>query len=299
MQIFVTGGTGFIGRAVVGELTTGGHVVHALVRSPDKAPVMAALGALPLAGDLREPDSYEMAARAADAVVHIAYDYATAADLDRMALDTLLAATEGRDASFLYTSGLWVLGDTGGETVGDDAPTDHPSPLVAWRVPHERRVLASNDEGRTAAVIRIGHVYGGGGGVTARMFQTASRDGAAEYIGDGTNRWSNIYLGDLARLYRLMIEQEASGVYHAVDGVPQTVAAIASAASRAAGAEGATKSVPLEEARERLGEMADAMCLGQLLSAPAARALGWTPEHASFTSAADVAFEEWREATTN
>lgn len=299
MQIFVTGGTGYIGRAVVGEFAGAGHMVHALVRSPEKAPVIAALGAVPLAGDLLEPDSYEMAARAADVVVHMAYDHGAPEEVDRTALEAFLAATEGRDAGLLYTSGLWVLGDTGGETVADDASTDDPSPLVVWRVPHERRVLASNDEGRTAAVIRIGHVYGRGGGVTARMFETASRDGTAEYVGDGTNHWSNIHVDDLARLYRMMIEQEASGVYHAVDGVPQTVAAIASAASRAAGAGGATKAVPVEEAREKLGEMADALCLDQLLEAPAARSLGWVPEHESFTAAADVAWEEWVEATSD
>ncbi len=72
---------------------------------------------------------------------------------------------------------------------------------------------------------------------------------------------------------------------------------MAAAASRAAGAGGATRSLPLAEARAKLGPMADAMCLDQRLAAPRAHALGWEPEHGPFTEEAAGAYEEWKAAT--
>ncbi len=296
MEIFVTGGTGYIGRHVVRELAAARHHVVALNRTSAKEPMLNALGAVALPGNLLEPDGWRGAAARADAVVHVAFDYGAVLDADRTALDTLLEATADRASRLVYTSGLWVVGELGDRIWGDDAPTDHPAAIVEWRVAHEKQVLASSVGGRAAAVIRPGHVYGHEGGFPAGMFDTALRTGAAEYVGDGSNWWSMIHVEDLARLYRRVVEAGATGMFNGVDGVPVRVREVAEASSLAAGAGGRTRGIPLAEAREKLGGMADAMCLSQPLSAPAARALGWTPECASFTDAAPRAFEEWRRA---
>ena len=296
MKIFVTGGTGYIGQRVVAELVEAGHDVIALVRSPDRAEPVSSLGAAAAIGELATPRRYRGPAGRADVIVHLGFDYSDPVATDALAIDTFLEATEGREATFVYTSGMWVVGDTGGATVGDDAPTDHPARIVAWRVPLERRVLEASKGGRVTAVVRPGHAYGLGGGITTRMFSTAAKTGVAEYVGDGTNHWSNIHVDDLARLYRTVVESGVGGVYQAVDGTPETVASMAAAVSRAAGGDGSTRSIPLEKAREKLGPMADAMCLDQLLAAPAALGLGWRPEHPSFTGSVDRSFEEWRAA---
>lgn len=289
----MTGGTGYIGRTVVAELISGGHDVVSLARSDTGRGVLAELGAGAVAGDLTDAASYRDAAARADAVIHLGFDYRNPIESDLVATETLLDATAGRESRVIGTSGVWVVGDTHGETLGDDASTDHPAEIVAWRVPHEQRVLEAGGSRRTTAVVRPANVYGHGGGLTGRMFSTAVKSGSAEYVGDGTNRWPNIHVDDLARLYRRVVESGVGGVFQAVDGTPETVADIAHAASRAAGADGSVAGIPLENAREKLGPVADAMCLDQLLAAPAARALGWKPEHVSFTAAAPVAFDEW------
>jgi NADH dehydrogenase len=66
-RIFVTGGTGFVGRALVGALLARGHTVDGLVRNPPAPP---GLRAVP--GDLLEPETYRAALAGADAVVHLA-----------------------------------------------------------------------------------------------------------------------------------------------------------------------------------------------------------------------------------
>lgn len=301
MKIFLTGGTGYVGRRVAAELSRAGHEVVTLVRTAEgrdrarEGGIDAVLGDLAVPGDPNESPTWIENAEAVDAIVHLAFDYGDPVGTDAHAIDTLLAATEGREAQFVYTSGMWVLGDTGGETVAEDAPTDQPAAIVAWRVRHERRVLEAAAGPGGTAVIRLGHVYGRGGGPTARMFATAAKKGSAEYLGDGRNLWSNVHVDDVAKLYRLVVECRAGGVIHAVDGVPQVVSEMAAAASRAAGAGGETTGIPLERARERLGALADAFCLDQSLAAPAARALGWVPSRPSFIEAADEAWREWEE----
>jgi nucleoside-diphosphate-sugar epimerase len=294
MEIFLTGGTGYIGGALLDEFVRAGHAVVALVRSPDKARDLDAAGVRPIEGELNDPDSYRATASSADAIVHAAFDYATGARGDAVALDALLgAATSGRPRSLLYTSGCWVLGDTGDALAGEDAATDQPAENVTWRAGHERRVLEAASEALATAVIRPGIVYGGSGSLTAPMFETATADGAAEFIGDGTNHWSLVHLTDVARLYRFVLEGRARGVFHVVDGAPLPVGEVAAAASRAAGAGGATRNVPQDQARETHGPMADAMCLNQRMTAPRSEALGWRPRHASFLDAAEMAYREW------
>lgn len=303
MCVFVTGGTGYIGRAVVGELTGAGYEVTVLLRSPEKEGLVSDLGARSHPGDMTSPETYRSEAAEHDALLHLAFQYGPeTTEADRTAVRTLLeSAREGRARLVVYTSGCWVLGETRDGPAAEDAPVDRPASVVEWRPAHERQVLEAAVGGPgsgylATAVIRPGMVYGGEGALTGRLFETAVEDGAAEYVGDGENRWSLVHLDDLARLYRLVVEREAAGVFHGVDGTPMRVAEVAAAASRAAGAGGEARGVPVAQAREKLGPVADALCLDQVLEGRRARALGWRPERPSFREGAEAAYREWRQA---
>lgn len=75
MRAFVTGGTGFIGGALVRALTRAGHSVTALVRTPARAQQLKDLGVTLIAGDVTEPATLEGPMRKADAVFHLAAWY--------------------------------------------------------------------------------------------------------------------------------------------------------------------------------------------------------------------------------
>ncbi len=134
MKIFVTGGTGYIGRAVVSELVGAGHEVVGLTRREAKRPLLEALGAEPLVGHLQDPERYRRAAAESEAVVHIAADESSRrAAVDGTAVDTLLAAgLAGDPAVLVYTSGCFVLGETGGrpahEALAKKSPNRPPVP---------------------------------------------------------------------------------------------------------------------------------------------------------------------------
>src|ERR1039458_6104731 len=82
-------------------------------------------------------------ARNADAVIHTAL--AAAADtgqVDRAAVKAIVGALSQFNRPFIYTSGCWVVGDTGDKVADEDTPLA-PTPLVAWRPANEQLVLAA------------------------------------------------------------------------------------------------------------------------------------------------------------
>jgi dihydroflavonol-4-reductase len=72
MTAFVTGGSGFVGGAVIDALVRGGQDVRALARSLSASDVVAAHGAEPLGGDLSDRSALSAAMRGCDVVFHVA-----------------------------------------------------------------------------------------------------------------------------------------------------------------------------------------------------------------------------------
>jgi nucleoside-diphosphate-sugar epimerase len=280
MMVFLTGATGYIGSAVAGALLHAGHSVIGLARSDEAAGQLHLSGIGAHRGDLTSPTSVIAAASAADATIHTGTT--NDGSIDRRAVDAMLQAVTGSGKPFVYTSGVWVLGDTG-DKVADETWPVRPLALVAWRPALEQLVLETAQRNVRAIVIRPAVVYGRGAGIPADFVKSARETGAARYVGPGTNRWPVIHVDDLASLYLAAMEKApAATLLHAADGSAHRVKEIAEAASIGAGAGGSTESWPLEEARKTLGAYADALALDQQVSAEKARAmLGWKPRAAS------------------
>jgi nucleoside-diphosphate-sugar epimerase len=298
MNIFVTGATGYIGQALVKELVALGHVVTGLVRSDAKAELVRRQGAQAVVGDIADPATYRDHAAEHEALVHAAFSAGPGAvAADRTAVETLIAAARaGKARSLVYTSGIWVLGQTGDTPAYEATPTRHPMPLVTWRPAHERLALESGIHHLASAVIRPGIVYGRSGGLTGSYFESAEKEGAAAFVGDGTNRLPMIHVDDLARFYRRVVEHHARGIFHAVDGHAVPLAEAARAASEAAGKGGAIRSIPLEEARKTLGPFADCLAADQVVESRRNADIGWHPEHPSFLGEAAKAYLDWKSA---
>src|SRR5450830_715658 len=74
MRVFLTGGTGYVGSAVLEALVRGGHQVEALVRNSEGAAKVQARGATPVLGDVLQTASWRDAATAADGSIHAAME---------------------------------------------------------------------------------------------------------------------------------------------------------------------------------------------------------------------------------
>jgi nucleoside-diphosphate-sugar epimerase len=300
MRIFLTGATGYIGSAVLDAALRSGHQVVALVRDREKGERVGLRGAQAVVGELSKPKAFAAAAEGCDGIIHAAFEYSKRGPaLDREAIETLLgisrrAAESGRQPFFIYTSGIWVLGKTA-RPAAEDAPLN-PAPHVAWRPDHEQAVLAGAANGVRTALIRPGIVYGGSRGIIGDMLKDAA-NGLVRVIGAGRNHWPCVYDRDLADLYvRIAGNPDASGIFHANDEGDERVNDIAEALANHAKTPADIRHVPIEEARAKMGEYADALALDQRVRSPRARALGWSPTLRSVAGNVARLVEEYRNA---
>ncbi len=293
MRIFLTGGSGYVGSAVLDALVRAGHQVDALVRTPEKAADVQGRGGKPVLGDLTSPASYADAAASADGVVHAAIDYsARGPKVDAAALDVLLAPASKSNRFVIYTSGVWVLGNC--QTPADETAPLNPAEMVAWRPAHEQRVLSTASIGVRPVVIRPGLVYGGARGIVGDVFKDAANS-LIRIVGSGENHWPLVYDRDLADLYvRLAAAADAAGVFHANDEGDERVNDVVAAIAAHAKTRPSIRHLPLPEARQKMGPYADALALDQVVRSPRARALGWNPSLHSVAGNAARLFEEWR-----
>ncbi len=301
MRIFLTGATGYIGSAVLDAMIKGGHQVTAIARDPEKAERLLGRGATPIIGELGLPRTYAEAVRSADAVVHTAFESSPrGVQLDRQALDIMLGAlteaskADGKARTFVYTSGIWVLGKTT-RPAEEDAPLN-PAQHVAWRPEHEDIVRTAGASGLRTAIVRPGIVYGGGRGIVSDLLKDAL-NGLIRVVGPGKNHWPCVYDRDLADLYvRIVQSPEAAGVFHANDETDERVNEIAEAIAEHVPQRPDIRHMPMAEARKKMGTYADALALDQRVRSPRARALGWEPTQPGVVKSVARLFEEYRNA---
>ncbi len=280
MNVLVTGATGYIGSAIAEALQTAGHLVIGLARSDESAQKLESRGIQAMPGDLRNSTSLAEATQQADAVIHAAStNDAEMAQTERLAVETILDALRGTGKTFIYTTGTWLLGNTGDRVATEESPLD-PTPLIAWRADLERLVLDGGDRHMRTIVIRPALVYGRGSGIVAMMVQSACQYGVVQYVGTGENRWTLIHVEDLARCYVAALEQaEAGSLFIAADDQVMQLREIAQFVSQAAGIPGQVQAWKLDEARAAMGAFADALALDQQVSgAKAKQVLNWSPQ---------------------
>jgi nucleoside-diphosphate-sugar epimerase len=223
MRVFVTGATGFIGTPVVAELIAAGHQVLGLARSDEGAKSIAAIGAEVLRGSLEDLDSLRNGASASDAVIHLGFvhdwsNFAESCQIDRRAIEAFGSVLAGTDKPLIVTAGAAGLAGPGQVATEDHlVPPDFPFPRVS-----EQTALSLN--GVRAAIMRLPQVHDPvKQGLITPIIDVYREKGVCAYVGDGLNRWPAAHVMDVARLYRLAIENAEPGAkYHAVaeEGVP-------------------------------------------------------------------------------
>ena len=283
MRIFLTGATSLIGAAVAAALAKTGHHVTAIVRPSGPVPARLKLQGIDvLTGDLSDVGANRSALEGYEALVHCARDTSPrGAEMDRQVIDTFRDVfwRSGRGL-FVYASSAWVVGPTRGPV--DESTTINPPEIERDRPATEQAVLESQGGGVRAIVVRPGLVYGGDSGVIADMLRDAA-NGIVRVVGSGDNHWPLIYRDDLADLFvRLVAHPDIAGLVHATDGSDDTVNDLVEAMSTHVTHKPEVRHMSLADARHRMGALAEALAMDQIVRSPKALAIGWAP---SLTSA--------------
>ncbi len=283
MHVFITGGSGLIGSAVVAELLRTGHTVAALARSDASADALRAAGAEPVAGGLGDLSVLRAGADGADGVIHLAFanDFsspealANAVAEEGSALTAMGEALVGSDRPLVACSGTPAVPGRA-STEADPITTDGP---VGGRGRSVTAVLGLAADGVRSSAVRLPRTVhkDGTGGFAGLLAALARQRGVCGYPGDGSQRWPAVHALDAAVLFRLALESAPAGTsWHAVADEGDRVGDIAAVIGRRLG-------VPVEAVPpDAFGALGPVFAADQpSSSAHTQQALGWTPTHPS------------------
>jgi len=280
MRVFVTGSTGFIGSRITQLLLQRGHEVLGLCRSDEGARWLQGVGAQAHRGTLEDPQSLAAGAKAADAVIHTAFDhdfsrFVENTQKDSRVIHAMGEALIGTDKPFLITSGTGMGGGGPGVLALEDVlDLHHPNPRIA----SEQAGEALRAQGVSVAVVRLPQVHDTvRQGLITPLIAVARAKGVCAYLGDGLNRWPAAHVDDVARLYCLALEHHSSGArWHAV--AEEGVAMREVVESLARGLNVPAVSLNADEAADHFGWLAAFAAMDMPASSKATRErLDWRP----------------------
>ncbi|WP_305785586.1 NAD-dependent epimerase/dehydratase family protein [Symbioplanes lichenis] len=252
MDIFLTGGSGFAGRHIIGRLVAEGHTVWALARSAAAAERVTRAGATAVHGDLSEQDWLPVLDRC-DAVVHAAArmefwgpDAGFERDNQRPTVALFDAAAKAGVGRFVLISAAAVSTDRrrGPAVVAEDTPTGRP--LIAYgrvKLGTEQALAAARTPGMTLVILRPPFIWGAG--MTALDETVAS--GRFAFLDGGRRIMDFVHAGNLAQATAAALHRgQDRGVYYVTDGTPMPIREFFVAVVAALGADvSKAPSVPL------------------------------------------------------
>jgi nucleoside-diphosphate-sugar epimerase len=257
---FVTGGSGFIGGALIRRLVAEGWDVHALVRSEASAQKVSALGAKAIAGDLADVPSMAVGAQYCEIAFHCAAhlgDWGTREEFERGNVqgtrNALAAARQAGLRRFVHvgTEAALLAGKPLVE-VDERAPLRFDSPALysSTKARAEEAVIEANHNGLETVVVRPRFVWGRGDTTLLPLLTEAVRSGRFAWIGGGHHRTSTTHIDNTVHGLMLAAERGApGGVYFVTDGEPVVFRDFITRLLATQGVEAPTRSVPTRVAR--------------------------------------------------
>ena len=260
MKILVTGGGGFLGRALCRGLVQRGHEVVSFNRG--LYPVLDRLGVRQLRGDLADRDAVVAAAQGCEAIFHNAakagawgsYDSYHRANV--VGTDNVLAACRTyRIDRLVYTSSPSVTHRATHPVAGgsaDDVPYGEgfKAAYAATKMIAEKAVLAANDAGLATVALRPRLIWGPGDNQLLPRLVERAKAGRLRFVGDGNNVIDTTYIDNAAQAHFDAFEHLGPGAacagraYFISNGEPKTVREVVNGLLRAAGAPEVDKTIP-------------------------------------------------------
>jgi nucleoside-diphosphate-sugar epimerase len=231
VRIFLTGGTGLVGRHVIAALRVRGDTMRALARSDAAAAELATLGAEPLRGDLSDAAHLDRLIAGSDAVVHAAAvvlaggRWAAWHEANVLGTERVARSAARRGARLIHVSSVAVYGrqlagdggfaglDEGFDLERAPVPRDsyarskREAELAVWRIARETDLRA--------IALRPCVIYGEGDRHFSPRVARVMRGGFVPQVGDGGNHLTVVYAGNVAAAVTAALDHDgASGPFN-------------------------------------------------------------------------------------
>lgn len=284
MDVFVTGGTGGIGAAVVRHLVRGGARVIALARSKASEETLRALGASAYPGDLRDPKGWVARAASCDALIHAGATFTN--DMGRVDRQSMLALKQAarhrkQPLKIVYTGGIWLFPATASNSrITEKTPF---APLPAFRFMSETIRMLANGTDLNLAVVHPALVCSRESGPIADMTEALKAGRPFETRATPDTIWPLVETEDLAILYGLALKHlgfRLTLIASSISGI--SVGHLASHISARHGRPLEVATVPGTAGADPETDWSAGYAISQTVDAThAQRTTGWQPEHST------------------
>ncbi len=257
---FVTGGSGFVGAALIRRLAADGWTVRALARSPEAETKVREAGAEAVRGDLLDAGALERGARGADVAFHSAArlgDSGPWKEFRRVNVDgtkAVIAACRaagverlvhvGTEAALMHGQALVAVDEHAPLAFGSRAP------YSATKAAAEAAVIEANTTGLETVVVRPRFVWGAGDTTLLPILVDMARSGRLRWIGGGRQLTSTTHVQNTVEGLVLAAERGTAGnAYFVTDGSPVVFREFVTALLATQGVQAPEGEVPLWAAR--------------------------------------------------
>eukprot|EP01061_Rhynchopus_euleeides_P036619 TRINITY_DN6180_c0_g1_i1.p1 TRINITY_DN6180_c0_g1~~TRINITY_DN6180_c0_g1_i1.p1 ORF type:complete len:535 (+),score=258.04 TRINITY_DN6180_c0_g1_i1:50-1606(+) len=258
-KIFLTGGSGFVGRHLIERLAGKGATVHAIARSDKSEEACTKAGAAKVwRGDLANVEAMTEAAQGCDYAVHAAADIDFTSNPDELrqinvegtsnALQACRAAGVkrvvciGTQASFLNAKADPIV-NVGEDTPLPEAPYQHAHYSVTKNAA-ERAALAQNKDGLEVVIVRPPMVWGEDSSFL-EQFADATRKGMLKWFSGGNYKISTCHVFNVCEgIEKAMLKGAPGQGYFVTDGEPKTFRTFITDMLLAGGCDPPTATVP-------------------------------------------------------
>jgi UDP-glucose 4-epimerase len=294
-RVLVTGGSGFIGRRVVADLTAAGAQVRVVDLQPHPDPQVDIV-----LGDIADPEVLDAAFEGGfDGVVHLAAVTSVLRSMEQPELTyrtnvegtyRLLEGARGagvRALAFASTGGA-ITGPTSAPAITENLPLAPLTPYGATKAAGEMLMSAyTASYGLRCTALRFTNVYGPGmqakDSIVARLMRAIRLGNTFEIYGDGTQVRDYVHSFDVSAAVALALSSEVwSGPVVIGSGRSLSVLEVIDAVRQVTGAD-----IDVRHGPARAGEMP-----AVIVDASRAKAGGWSPQW-SFEDGLAGVWEEW------
>ncbi|MBW4627479.1 MAG: NAD-dependent epimerase/dehydratase family protein [Brasilonema octagenarum HA4186-MV1] len=255
MRVFVTGGSGFVGRNLITTLVQQGVEVQALVKWETEIDILKSCGAVPIFGDINDFEVLKSGMEGCTVVFHAAAkvdDWGVLEEFQKVNIDgtqqVIAAARETGVSRLVYVSSEAVL--IGGKAIinADETrlrPVKPLGPYPLTKAIAETKVIEANSPELTTVVVRPRFVWGKGDTTLLPRFVKAMRNGEFAWISGGRYLTSTCHVKNLCEGLICVAERGKGGeIYFITDGSPVEFRSFITEYARTQGVEPGTLSIP-------------------------------------------------------